>query len=67
MDRTVVVTRKRRQQRADLEFWLAQPVEARIAAVEALRAKALAGSDAAVSDAESRLQRVCRVAPRARR
>ncbi|MBK6386617.1 MAG: hypothetical protein IPF71_07250 [Rhodoferax sp.] len=39
----------------DLQYWLAQPVEARLAAVEALR-RQMGGQDA-----ERRLQRVCRV------
>ena len=39
----------------DLRYWLAQPVQARLAAVEVLRQQ-MAGPDA-----ERRLQRVCRV------
>lgn len=40
----------------DLQYWLSQPVQVRIAAVEELR-RQMAGYDA-----EPRLQRVCRVA-----
>ena len=39
----------------DLQYWLSQPVQARIAAVEELR-RQVAGYDA-----EPRLQRVCRI------
>ena len=39
----------------DLQYWLAQPVEARLAAVEVLRQQ-MGGQDA-----ERRLQRVCRI------
>jgi len=65
MEPILVVTRKSCQMRADLEYWLSLSVEARIAALETLRAQAPGG--AAVADARSRLQRVCRVAPHARR
>ena len=44
MERTLLVSRRSRQQRADLEFWLSQPVEVRIAAVEPLRAQAHQGN-----------------------
>ncbi len=40
---------------ADLQYWLSQPVQARVAAVEELR-RQIGGVDA-----ERRLQRVCRV------
>lgn len=40
----------------DLQYWLSQPVQARLAAVEELR-RQVAGYDA-----EPRLQRVCRIA-----
>lgn len=39
----------------DLQYWLSQPVQARIAAVEELRRQM------PQYDAESRLQRVCRI------
>ncbi|MDP3796264.1 MAG: hypothetical protein Q8R06_03830 [Polaromonas sp.] len=41
----------------DLRFWLAQPVEARIAALETLRQQYIN----AQSNADTRLQRVCRI------
>lgn len=47
----------------DLQYWLAQPVEARIAALEMLRAEHIR----TLPDADQRLQRVCRVTQRARR
>ena len=42
---------------ADLRFWLAQPLEARIAALEALRQQYISTRP----DADTRLQRVCRI------
>ncbi|MBX3585402.1 MAG: hypothetical protein KF796_02070 [Ramlibacter sp.] len=39
----------------DLQYWLSQPVQARLAAVEVLR------NQMAGQDAERRLQRVCRI------
>ncbi len=42
---------------ADLLFWLAQPVEARIAAVEMLRQQYIN----AQPNADTRFQRVCRI------
>jgi hypothetical protein len=60
----IIVTRmaRRKQQAADLAYWLSRPMTERIAAVEELRAKSRATEGA--PDAEPRLQRVCRVAPR---
>ncbi len=59
MQRTVVKTGLHTsQQAADLAYWLAQPVQARIDALEALRSQYIQGK----SDADTRLQRVCRVA-----
>jgi hypothetical protein len=43
------------QMARDLQYWLTQPVHARVAAVEELR-RQVAGYDA-----EPRLQRVCRI------
>lgn len=60
MQRTMVRTQlhgSRQQALADLDFWLAQPVQSRIDAVEALRDQNAQGKP----DAHSRLQRVCRV------
>jgi len=51
------------QQASDLVYWQSRPMAERIAAVEALRAQARPES----SDAEPRLQRVCRVARRSGR
>jgi hypothetical protein len=45
------------QSSGDLHYWLAQPVQARLAAVEHLR-RQFGGPDV-----ERRLQRVCRIAP----
>ena len=42
---------------ADLAYWLTQPVQARLAAVEVLRQQYIQ----TLPDAEQRLQRVCRV------
>ena len=42
---------------ADLAYWLSQSVQARLAAVETLRLQHLQ----TLSDAEQRLQKVCRV------
>jgi hypothetical protein len=41
----------------DVRYWLSRPVEERFAALEALRQQAITPG----SDAEQRLQRVCRV------
>jgi hypothetical protein len=41
----------------DVRYWLSRPVEERFAALEALRLQAMPPG----SDAEQRLQRVCRV------
>jgi hypothetical protein len=65
MNLTAQRVSKRQQQAADLAFWLSRPMADRIAAVEALRAQASIPADP--SDAEPRLQRVCRVAQRQRR
>ena len=65
MERSVERVSMRRQQARDLAYWLSRPMAERIAAVEWLRLQA---SDAPeCRDAEPRLQRVCRVAQRARR
>jgi hypothetical protein len=45
------------QQAADLAYWLAQPVQARIDALEALRKNHSQGQ----AHADTRLQRVCRI------
>jgi HAMP domain-containing protein len=42
---------------ADLAYWLAQPVQARLDALEALRRQHVQGTP----DADLRLQRVCRL------
>ena len=44
-------------QAADLAYWLAQPVQARIDALEALRRQHVQGQP----NADIRLQRVCRI------
>jgi hypothetical protein len=44
-----------RKPSGDLQYWLAQPIQARLAAVEELR-RQMAGYDA-----QSGLQRVCRI------
>ena len=46
------------QEPADLAYWLAQPVQARIDAVEALRVQHSQGQPV-----DFRVQRVCRVTP----
>jgi hypothetical protein len=53
------------QQAADLAFWLSRPMAERIAAVEALRQSNRSPDES--SDAEPRLQRVCRVVQRKKR
>jgi hypothetical protein len=63
MDRIVKRVPKRQQQAADLAFWLSRPMAERIAAVETLRQQAIGASPS--TDAEPRLQRVCRVSRRA--
>lgn len=45
------------QQVADVAYWLTQPVQAHIDALEALRHQPIAGQP----DADIRLQRVCRI------
>jgi hypothetical protein len=57
MDRTVTKTSLHERGAADLAYWLSQPVQARLAAVEALRMQYMQ----TLPDAEQRLQRVCRV------
>jgi hypothetical protein len=47
------------QQAADLAYWLAQPVQARIDALEALRIHHSQGQ----AHADTRLQRVCHILP----
>jgi hypothetical protein len=49
------------QQASDLAYWLAQPVQARIDAVEVLRAQYHSQDTQGQSYADTRLQRVCRV------
>jgi hypothetical protein len=46
------------QQVADASYWLKQPAQARIDALEALRRQHHAGAN---QDADFRLQRVCRI------
>lgn len=46
-------------QAPDLAYWLSQPVQARLAALEALREQHIA----TLPDAEQRFQRVCQVVP----
>ncbi len=43
----------------DLAYWLAQPLEARILAVETLRLQ----QHPELADAHDRIQRICRIAP----
>jgi hypothetical protein len=64
MDRTVTKTTLRQSgASADLAYWLKQPVQARLDAVEALRLQYMQTHP----DAEQRLQRVCRVTSLKRR
>jgi hypothetical protein len=49
------------QQAADLAYWLAQPVQARIDAVEALRQQHHNPNPQSQAYVDIRLQRVCRV------
>jgi hypothetical protein len=65
MIRSVKRIPKQQQAAADLAFWLSRPMAERVAAVEALRQSNRSPDES--SDAESRLQRVCRVAQRAKR
>jgi hypothetical protein len=51
------------QQAAELAYWLAQPVEARIAAVEALRELQHRHDCPGQAYADLRMQRVCSVRP----
>ena len=64
MERVVVKSNLRvasnTQARADLAYWRAQPAQARIDALEALRRQHFDRHP----DADARLQRVCRVAQR---
>jgi hypothetical protein len=64
MDRVLNKVKRNKQAAADLAYWLARPMAERIAAVELLRQQAFGAS--APSDAEQRLQRVCRVTQRQR-
>ena len=58
MQRTVIRTQLHAaQEPADLAYWLAQPVQARIDAVEALRLQHSQGQP----HVDIRLQRVCRI------
>jgi hypothetical protein len=58
MQRTVVKTNLHKSQmETDLAYWLGQPVQARIDAVEALRLQHSQGQP----HVDTRLQRVCRV------
>ncbi len=58
MQRTIKLTSLRTaQEQGDLSFWLAQPVQARIDAVEILRLQHSQGQP----NVDTRLQRVCRV------
>lgn len=65
MIRSVKRIPKQQQAAADLAFWLSRPMAERVAAVEALRQSNRSPDES--SDAEPRLQRVCRVAQRAKR
>jgi hypothetical protein len=65
MIRSVKRIAKHSEAAADLAFWLSRPMAERIAAVEALRQANRAPDES--TDAEPRLQRVCRVAQRAKR
>ena len=63
MKRTARLVKMARQPAADLAYpdlayWLSRPMSERIAAVEVLRAQARPDGE---TDAEPRLQRVCRV------
>lgn len=64
MQRTLKIVPRKDQAKQDLEYWLSRPMADRIAAVEVLRQEAFAADPSL--DAEPRLQRVCRVARRAR-
>jgi len=58
MQRTITrTTLHTPQASADVAYWMAQPVQARIDALEALRQQHLAGQP----HADIRLQRVCRI------
>ena len=62
MIRTVQRVPLKDQSASDLRYWLSRPMAERIAAVEALRLQA--EPPAIPTDAQPRLQRVCRVAQR---
>jgi hypothetical protein len=66
MERVATIVNRKQEAERDLAYWLAQPMSARIAAVEVLRQTAWqqAAKDGNQADAEPRLQRVCRIAPR---
>ena len=64
MIRTAARLRHGEQEAKDLAYWLSRPMAERLAAVEFLRQQASADES---TDAEPRLQRVCRVAQRPRR
>ncbi|MCY4755189.1 hypothetical protein [Pelomonas aquatica] len=65
MLRTLKITNRKSQAAEDLAYWRSRPMAERMAAVETLRQQLLAPHES--GDAEPRLQRVCRVAQRARR
>jgi hypothetical protein len=64
MERVVTRVKRSEQIAADLAFWLSRPAAERVAAVELLRRQAFGAGP--TEDAEPRLQRVCRIAQRAR-
>ena len=64
MTPAVRITRLKDRARDDLRYWLSRSVAERIAAVEQLRRDHW--GESADTDAEPRLQRVCRLVQRAR-
>jgi hypothetical protein len=62
MERTVQKQPLRQAPDADLAYWQAQTIQARLEALEALRAQYLR----TLPDAQQRFQRVCRVVQRQR-
>jgi hypothetical protein len=68
MDKTQVrIVRMADQQRDDLAYWLSRPMTERLAAVEVLRRSFMGLGGEVATDAEPRLQRICRVARHASR
>jgi hypothetical protein len=65
MNRTIQRIPRHQQQATDLAFWLARPMAERLAAVEALRLQATDVTES--TDAQPRLQRICRITQRQRR